>query len=534
MTDQRDNSKQPDKTKKRSGSSRKLRLKLEPKRLHRFGRTISVTIEENIIHLVTVDRNIFGVKLHNITRISIPPSSPAGDQREGFIVENISAYADKYRRRFTRCILAVSGTEAAFRVLSLPEMSSKELAEAVYWEGNKQIPFRLDNSYFGYNRIGKVSSDNKLETPIALTALAKREVDERLAILDKAGLKTDAVYYVSESIGHLLGYLEGSDTTRTHVVVNIKPTSCDIGFYLGQQLTFTHSHSAGSDQLSEDSPVSVSISQFAEMLVSEVQNLFDYYLGQYPNASIESVYVFGDFSDNDELINELGGQSGISFARFPTIFEKKSGLKIGQWLEQLPLSLGAAAAAISDYRMTDFLPQNLKDERDSAHYYRFAIPALILMVVVQLGFSASINYQAKIDKARLDNLNDQIASLQSSPSYILYHKVKRQMINDRSVLGLLENEPTFLNLNLKEISRITPSLIKLDQYELSKTESGYGLYLTGKAISSDPPPEIILAEYIARLERSPFFDSIILKRHIKRQHYKRFIVDFELEMSARL
>jgi hypothetical protein len=227
-------------------------------------------------------------------------------------------------------------------------------------------------------------------------------------------------------------------------------------------------------------------------------------------------------------------QMGLQFERFPIAFDNKARINTGKYGDDLSLSLGTAAAALSDYRMIDFLPAEKKEIRDNARYYRFAVPALITMVLIQLGFLGSIYFENRSEKNRLTDLTGQIERFRSSPSYILYHKVKRQITTDRSVLSLLENEPTFLNLNLKEISRITPEGVKLDQFELTRKENGYGLYIMGKAISSDPPPEIILAEYIARLERSPFYDNIVLKRHIKRPHYSRFVVDFELEMTTKI
>ena len=56
--------------------------------------------------------------------------------------------------------------------------------------------------------------------------------------------------------------------------------------------------------------------------------------------------------------------------------------------------------------------------------------------------------------------------------------------------------------------------------------------MTGHAISSDPPPEIILAEFIARLQDSPFFNNVKLDRHNKMTHDDGFVIDFQIGMDA--
>jgi hypothetical protein len=52
------------------------------------------------------------------------------------------------------------------------------------------------------------------------------------------------------------------------------------------------------------------------------------------------------------------------------------------------------------------------------------------------------------------------------------------------------------------------------------------------ASSTDPPPEVILAEFIVRLESSPFFDNVTLDKHSKSSKGSLFTIDFQISMDA--
>jgi hypothetical protein len=126
----------------------------------------------------------------------------------------------------------------------------------------------------------------------------------------------------------------------------------------------------------------------------------------------------------------------------------------------------------------------------------------------------------------------QIEKIQKSETFNLYNQIKSRMAAEQALLQGLYQEPTILNLNLKELTLITPHEIKLMTLDMQNVDNKYQLLITGRAKSSQPPPEIILAEFIARLENSPFYKNIVLKKHIKQSEGNRFLIDFQLEMDA--
>jgi hypothetical protein len=63
-------------------------------------------------------------------------------------------------------------------------------------------------------------------------------------------------------------------------------------------------------------------------------------------------------------------------------------------------------------------------------------------------------------------------------------------------------------------------------------EPEQSLTMAGRVESSDVPPEVILAEFIADLNASPFFSDVTVMRHNKNRTDEGFRVDFSISMRG--
>ncbi|UCD17662.1 MAG: pilus assembly protein PilM, partial [Candidatus Zixiibacteriota bacterium] len=497
-----------------------------------LGRTIAILIEDNAVQLAAVRRSLTRTRLIDVTKIYIPSAYSTDETRQAFINAEITAYIREHGRFKTHYILGVAGSDTALRTIHLPPVSRRELSGAIYWEANRQIPFGLDSAYYGY-RIIQTSEPNRSDiVPIAVTAAPRAAIDERLALLETAGITINAIHCELEAIGHLLPFLDGFKTDKTYALINITANKTDISFYRGSQLNFIHTCSGGAEILAGSHPEGTGTPGFPGVLATEIQDAFDYYAGLHPDTNVDTAYMYGDLTYSEDLVGGLRDRFGIEFCRFPIAAAPKSKSVFADFEELIPVSLGAVALAISDYRMIDVLPYKMRQAKAAMRLYRYAIPALAIILVLQTGYWMSFKYQAKIEQHQLALLADQIDRFTSSPAYLIYRQIKRRTAYEQAILEMLQSNPTFFHLNLKELSRITPSRITLDHYELLNTDEGYTVFLAGRAIASDPPPEVALAEYIARLERSPFFSEVSLQKHDKRFHQAQFVVDFQIEMKA--
>jgi len=500
------------------------------KRHLRIGRTISIVIDDSSIQLAAVKNGLFGSKIIACDKIYIPPNLEE-ESRDNFMVTEINAFIGEYKGAFTRYLLGVVGSKTTFRKINLPNLPRNELSNAIYWEANKRIPFGLENSCYGYylDLIDDIKGDEK--NSVSLIAVPRSDVEDQLDLLRPLGIKISEVWHEQEAIGLMLPRLQRFDKSKTYALINIQKSGSLISYYRGSHLEFMHSSTIGTESLTEHSQLPLTRDEFIEKLAGEIQNSLDFYAGQFSSSYTSDLFVYGDLSYSDEIIDKLANHIGLNFQRFPTDHSQVSDDNTGL-AEQIPISLGAVALGLADYDLIDFLPGELREKRRAVRFYRMAVPALILFMIGIGLFWGLLKMQNEVKSSKLHSALEQIDRFKQSESYIAYNRIKRQLAADQAFLKKLQKDPTHLYLNLQELSRIVPGKIRLEQYDLLPGTKKTTLMIGGKATSFDPPPEIILAEFVAELETSPFYTNVHLSRHTKRNYRGQFEIDFQIEMDA--
>ncbi|MEW5925035.1 MAG: hypothetical protein AB1746_13705 [Candidatus Zixiibacteriota bacterium] len=498
----------------------------------RIGRTVAVHFDHSSLQLAAIHQTIFKSRLIDISKEYIPPSLKSDEERRNFIANGIREYIGRFGTPGTRYILGVGGPKTSFRIITLPKMSGSELVEAIYWEGDKRVPYGLEKAFYGHHINENIRSTANETISASLLAVLQSDIYDRLKLIETLGIKVYSVHHELEAIGRMLPYIPNFNPSLTYALINVKKNSSEISFYRGTRLEFMHISSVGSETLSSGPDNSIKYEYFTETLVNEIQNSLDYYVGQFSSTTADTVFIYGDLSYSDELIANLTDRFGIQFKRFPSESWLKAQPEIEDISDQIPVSLSTVALALDSPGLIDFLPPQNKKKRDLTAFVRQAVPALLLVIAVLVSYWGTLKFSNNVDNIRLMAAEKQISMFRRSPTYSMYNSIKNQMTADRIVLEKLNQKPTILNLNLKELSRLAPDKIKLDVYDLVREGDSCIVYLTGHAISADPPPEIILAEFIARLQNSPFFKKVELNRHSKKASDEGFVIDFQLEMGA--
>lgn len=502
-----------------------------PKRLYLLGRTISIILNDDSIEMAAAQKMFSVPQLLDVTKIYLPHTLDSDDRRRDFITVEINRFLKDHKGWVTRYILGIGGSASALRNIALPQMTKKELKNALYWEGNRRIPFGLDDAYYGYHTTKSTSGKGQNSTETILMAVSKTEIDKKLDLLKRLGIHISSVYHELEALGYLLPFIDGYDSQKTYALINVKRKNSEISFYRGTRLEFINISSVGTETLAvADSQTKHEF--FTESLVNEISISLDYYIGQFSNTSTDLVFVYGDLAYSEELIHNLSNRFGIVFRRFPLDNIAGAHRINEQIVEQMPVSLSAAALAISDYDFINFLPPIEKEKIRAKKYFKWAVPAVCTLVLFLSGFWWSLKYSNNINEGRLHATEEQINHIKNSSTFILYTQIKNQLAAEKAIIEKLYQEPTFLNLNLKELTRITPTRIKLNLYDIQNLGARNVIILSGEAVSNQPPPEIILAEFIAGMNNSPFFDRVALKKHSKRYEDDHFKIDFTIEMDG--
>lgn len=91
--------------------------------------------------------------------------------------------------------LSVPGQAGLARVVKLPPVESKKVADIVKFEANQQIPFKLDDVAWDYQLLGsgEVTEGYVVDAEVGIFAIKKENVGRHLMPLDRNGVEVDTV-----------------------------------------------------------------------------------------------------------------------------------------------------------------------------------------------------------------------------------------------------------------------------------------------------------------------------------------------------
>ncbi len=504
---------------------------LRPGRVRTFGRTLSFALNDDSVEMSAVYRLADRVSLLGIRKVYIPQDAKTEEAKDTFVVATIEEFMREYGRKNCTISLSVSGPETAFRTFSMPKLKPKQLSTAIAFEIKKQLPFPVKDCYYDYRRISKVTSGETESLKISLQAATRRLVEKRLDPFTRLGYDVSHVYNAPDAIGLLLQSLPAFADDTSFALISIERDRSQIAYYRGSTLEFYHYCSLGSSYLSSYGQDSL-LTGFSELLADEIQNSLDFYTGQFSTRFSNQVFIYGDMAYADELVELLGSRFGFDFLRFPTEHLKfLRGSEMSQDMA-LPVCLSALAASVCDSKIANLLPPERQADTRRRVVDRTAPFCLILLalglllnwIILRSGLQTSHTYYGE--------LTHNVETLRQSSVFVDYSNIKQQVEIDQSYLSKVAERPSYLGLNLKELSLLTPSTIRLLGLDLQGRQPSDNLILTGVVTTSDVPPEIILAEYIESLSKSAFYDNVTISRHNKKSVDDRFELSFTLKLTG--
>ena len=119
----------------------------------------------------------------------------------------------------THAICSLPETKAFLRIITLPEMKSSEIKEAVKWELEMNIPMNIDQVYYDWQFLDSPIIKKKKKVSILTVAVSRSIVDSWLDVLVEAGLEVHG--FDMESISQLRSLLPESVDEGTSMIVDI-------------------------------------------------------------------------------------------------------------------------------------------------------------------------------------------------------------------------------------------------------------------------------------------------------------------------
>ena len=135
--------------------------------------------------------------------------------------------------------IALPENHAFTKVIEMPVLSDKELANAIYWEAEQYIPVPLDSVTLAWSKLRTFKSilpEEKMQ--VLLVAAPKDLIKRYQTIMDLAGL---TITSIETEILAIIRSLQSSKNTPTSLVANIGALSTTLGIVQNGLLVFNYS-----------------------------------------------------------------------------------------------------------------------------------------------------------------------------------------------------------------------------------------------------------------------------------------------------
>lgn len=283
-----------------------------------------------------------------VDRAATAPLAP-GVVREGEVVD-VDTLAAVLRKMFAehklsrRVRLGVANQRIVMRTLDLPPLQeAKEIASAVRFQAQEQVPMPLDQAVLEHHSLGLVQTDDGPRTRVVLVAARREMIDRLLEATRKAGLRpqgidlsafamiralhrpggTGATLYIS--VGGITNIAIAVDTTCvfTRVVAHgAEAIASELAERRG--LTLEHAHGwlrhvgllAELDDIDGEREILVEaravLEEGVRRIADEVRNSLDFHTMQQGATAVEGAVLTGPVLGIPGFADRFGEELGLA------------------------------------------------------------------------------------------------------------------------------------------------------------------------------------------------------------------------------
>jgi type IV pilus assembly protein PilM len=233
-----------------------------------------------------------------------PPGCIVNDEivDPGVLSAAIKQLLAESRIKTKNVVASVAGQSAVVvRVIEVPKMSEKELAETMKWEIDRHIPFAPDEVVKDFKPITKYNEDPNSPNMSVLLAVAQNGVvSGMLQTILMAGLKPIAIDVESMAGARALLDVDDTFAGQTIALVNIGASKIDVGVYESGTLSFPRTIPVAGNAMTE------AVSRALSVTIEDAEHLKKQH-GFVPDDAVER---FGSQAPPAEEHFEFGEFSG--------------------------------------------------------------------------------------------------------------------------------------------------------------------------------------------------------------------------------
>jgi len=302
-------------------------------------------------HLIGIDISTAAIKLLELSktgaRYKVESYAVAPLAQDAVIDSNISNAAmiaetiklalKQSGARTRHACVAIAGSSVMTKMITMSaHFSEDEIEEQIMVEADQYIPYSLDEVRLDFE-VQKVNDANPEMVDVLLAASRRENVDERVDVLERAGLIASIVdveaFAMENAFALLKGQLPNSDDEQTVAIADIGATMTTLNIMHEGRAIYTREQGFGGKQLTEeiqrryglsyeeaglakrhgglpDNYDSDVLAPFKRALVQQVARSLQFFISSSANRSIDSIVLAGGCSSIagiDKLVEqELG------------------------------------------------------------------------------------------------------------------------------------------------------------------------------------------------------------------------------------
>lgn len=282
---------------------------------------IGLDISSSSVKLVELSR---AKGRYRVERFGIEPlplnNGGTGMPDMDVVAAAVAALIKRSQTRAKAAATALPGAVAIIKVISLPAgMNELDIDEQIRLEGGQYIPYSMDGVNFDFVVLGP--DDTRPGYDQVLLIACKREaVEDRVAILDKAGIQARVVdvepFTLLAAYEHIAAQPGAVPLGQTVALIDVGATTTKVNVFQVGQPIYNREHSFGGDRLTEEIMRRYRLSRedasrmkrlgglpedyeqtvlapFVDNLVIDLLRSLEFFQSSMPNAHVDQVMLFG-------------------------------------------------------------------------------------------------------------------------------------------------------------------------------------------------------------------------------------------------
>jgi type IV pilus assembly protein PilM len=245
----------------------------------------------------------------------------------GAIVDGLDRLFHKVKRRDVA--LRVSGHSVIIKKITMPVMTTAELAEQINWEAEQHIPFELADVQIDYQVVSRREDQGQMD--VLLVAAKKEEIGDLTNLAIEAKLRPRVVDLDAFTVQNCYEMAYGTaPTDQTIVLLHVGASLTTLNILSQGTTTFTRDVVNGGNAITEEIQRQLGVSQeeaeaykcgtaagmvpdevpniirdVVETLAGEIQRSLDFYLATSGDREIHKVFVSGGTANVQALHDEI-------------------------------------------------------------------------------------------------------------------------------------------------------------------------------------------------------------------------------------